>query len=1716
MEDIHSLIRKRGTVKGKLTRLSSFIDAFQSDDIGQLLARQMSMGDIYQQFDNIQFNIENLIEQETKEVKSEHEQYRIHFEQQYYETVAKYTNKIKSMAISDQDIKIHSPGKQTEKLSVKLPTINLPTFDGNYLSWQSFWDTFSTIVHNVEYIPKVTKFQYLKSSLKGAAADLIESLTVTEANYSIAWELLTERYNNKRIIVQSHINAIFNLPRIESSNSIAIRNLHSNINKHLRALKALGEATDKWDTLLIHIICNKLDKLTLRKWEESLTGTDVPKFDELTNFLNNVSNSLEGYEFKNKPNVEHPRNNKKYERNNNCFLNQTGNSSKTIKTCPLCSQQHNIFVCQTFLDQTPSQRYETVQKLKLCFNCLSKGHSVKDCKCSLCKVCNNKHNTLLHKKADKGEISGSKDIESTMANSPMTSLCSFYNRINNNKSTVLLSTCIIKIEDKFGNYFNCRAVVDSGSQLNFISKRLCDKLKLEKQKTSIFIKGINNSNSHTAYSVNTKIYSLNSEFSTTLELHVLPSVTSVVPTSDINCHKIIIPQYIQSNLADPTFFQSTPVDLLIGAQIFFLLLKPEKINSNENQHSIIFQNTVFGWIVSGKVSLHNTHSVYNSLFTTFQSESNIHKGHKLTQEEELCVDVFEKTVKRDQTGRFIVQLPFKNDPTCLEDNLQNSLKRFYNLEKRFCAQPLMHEQYINFMREYESLNHMQLIKPEDLNREPKYYIPHHPVFKESTTTQIRVVFDATCTPPNGYSLNSILMKGPVIQSDLFSIILKFRMHKYALTADIAKMYRQILIANSQTNFQRIVWRESSDQEVQHYQLLTLTYGTTPGSFIATKCLSQLAKEYQSSFPIASHIIETDFYIDDLMTGSDDYKELKSIQRDVSNILQNGCFTLRKWCSNSRDILNDISADIKDPHHIVDIGASEGIKTLGLIWKPILDTFEFKIQSPQRTHPISRRVILSDLAKIFDPLGFLTPLIIKGKIFIQQLWLNSLGWDDPLPYQLAIKWTNFYEQLSSVEEFQIPRRAKLSSNIQLHGFCDASEKAYAACVYIRSVVENDIKVHLLCAKSRVAPMKQRTLPELELNGAQLLTELMLKVIETIHANPTDCYYWTDSSIVLSWLGGNPRQWKTYVGNRVAFIQENSSIHKWRHVKSEHNPSDVASRGMDIKHFLNCTIWFNGPYWLALNESKWPPNRINYKIKQIPATKPVTYSLLNSLTDKQASCTFNLLNKYSSWSKLIKIMAYILRFIHNLKSKLNSRNLGFITLQEYLQAKSKIYLLLQIQHFSKEIKALKEGNQIDKRSKIYNLNPFLDDQGILRVGGRLRHSQLSRDQINPILLPYSHHVTKLIFKHFHNIYLHVGPQNLLVTVRQIYWPIKGKVMAKQTCKQCITCFKAEPKNKPTLMGNLPKERVNMARPFAVTGVDFAGPIFIRSGVRKATKTKAYICVFVCFVTRAIHLEVVSDLTTNAFMASLKRFMSRRGVCSKIFSDNATNFVGAAKELRKLFKDENSKQSISEMLVSKGIEWNFIPARSPHFGGLWEAGVKSVKYHLKRMTNNSNLNFEELYTVLTQIEAILHSRPLTPLSSSPDDLLPLTPSHFLTNDSLLLPPEPDFTKTPINRLRRWHMVQAIVQHFWKRWSSEFLLQLQQRAKWKSPNNNIQIRDIVLLDSSTLPPQHWVLARVTQVHPGSDGIVRVATIKTSSGKQFTRAVNKLYPLPTNQENKD
>jgi len=447
-------------------------------------------------------------------------------------------------------------------------------------------------------------------------------------------------------------------------------------------------------------------------------------------------------------------------------------------------------------------------------------------------------------------------------------------------------------------------------------------------------------------------------------------------------------------------------------------------------------------------------------------------------------------------------------------------------------------------------------------------------------------------------------------------------------------------------------------------------------------------------------------------------------------------------------------------------------------------------------------------------------------------------------------------------------------------------------------------------------------------------------------------------------------------------------------------------------------------------------------------------------------------------------------------------NYLSVQDLADSENILIRRAQEEEFGKEIKALASQKEVPHNSKLRALNPLIINK-LLVVGGRLTNSDISEDQKRPILLPADLTITQMIFKDRHHNLLHCGPQALLANIRRRYWPLRGRIIARSVVKHCVTCIRARPTFQCPLMAPLPKERVICNRPFTTTGVDFAGPLTIRSGIRGRPGKKAWVAMFICFTTKAVHIEVVEELTSSAFIATLRRFSARRGKPATIWSDNGTNFVGAQRELAIYTKN------IEAQLANEGINWRFNPPASPHFGGLWEASVKSAKHHLNRTMKQACLTLGELQTLLCQIEACLNSRPLTPLSSDPNDLEPLTPAHFLIGGPITLPAEPSLPEENVFGLRRWRLVQGILRTFWDRWRNEYLPQLQVRGKWTNVREPLRVNDIVIVREDNMAPTKWRIARVTNLHPGKDGHVRVVTVRTPNGVDMRRPVVKLCRLP-------
>ncbi|XP_058447634.1 uncharacterized protein LOC131428013 [Malaya genurostris] len=1684
-----------------------FVEDFTEDaTVTEVEIRLQKLDELWERFGDVLVDIKS--HDDFSDDGEGYEKERKEFSDHYYRAKSFLLDRVKERqehSVLEQSIRIGDTTTLGTLDHVRLPQIKLQSFSGDIDEWLSFRDLFTSLIHWKSDLPEVEKFHYLKGCLQGEPKGLIEPLQITKANYLVAWEMLLKRYNNSKLLRKRQIESLFKLPSLTKESASELHVLLENFERIVQTLDQSVQSSDYKDLLLVNLLTTRLDPVTRRGWEECSSSRETDTLKDLTDFLHRRVQVLESLPSR----ASEARSNQHAQPHSKPKLSPVKNSYNathaSVGRCVVCSANHLLYQCGAFQRMSVTEREALLRTNSLCRNCFRHGHQARECQSKFsCRTCKGRHHTMVcfkrgkdsndkanDKETNHGTVISTKDTpasSSSSSSSQMSTLDTANVSLANVaqsciSSQVLLATAVVVVEDDNGGHFPARALLDSGSESNFVTERMSQRLRVERQRVDISVCGIGQAATRVKQRIITKIKSRVSDFSRELSFLVLSKVTVNLPIATINPAGWAIPRNVE--LADPSFCVSKDVDMILGIEAFFdFFVTGRKISLGEQLPAL--NESVFGWVVCGGLSIQSPQINCNasssedldSLVARFWDCEEIGSAVNYSPEEARCEAIFAQTVKRNSDGRYTVSLPIDEIVLArIGDSRNIAYRRLLGTERRLARDANLREQYVSFMNEYCDLGHMRKIDSNIEGTVNRCYLPHHPVVKESsTTTRLRVVFDASCKTSSGVSLNEALMVGPVIQEDLRSIILCCRTKQIMMVADVEKMFRQIYVKPEERYLQCILWRSSLTEEVATYELNTVTYGTKPAPFLATRTLQQLTIDEKERFPLAAKAVVRDTYMDDVITGSDDVDEAVKLRSQLTEMMSCGGFRLRKWASNSTKVLDGIAEDdlaIREGNGI-SLDPDPAVKTLGLIWNPSTDTFRFQFTIPTleqvQTEVLSKRRILSIIATLFDPLGLIGAAITTAKLFMQILWTlrdnagHQLHWDQPVTPILAERWRKFCSQLPLLNEIRIERRVILPDaiSIEIHCFSDASEKAYGACLYIRSQdVKGRVLVRLLTSKSKVAPLKSQSIPRLELCGALLSAQLFEKVQKAIGIEAT-VRFWTDSTCVLRWISAVPTTWSTYIANRVAKIQNLTEGAEWRHIPGIHNPADLISRGISPRDILDNSVWWKGPSWLTEACEQWPKIPGNFTGDEGDNERRRT----TIATTCSSVAEFNdwYISKFSSYSNLIRRTAILLRFMKLLRTPKEDRFIGFITTAELREAELVILRRIQLEGFAEELKVLAKGMPVSGRSALRWYNPGVAKDCLIRLGGRLNHSHESEDTKHPIALPSHHRLTRMLMKHYHERLLHAGPQLLL----SVDTAIHGGIAIRQ-------------------------------------GNSVAPVLKDRSRLLRADLPET------CTQTGNIHMELVSDLTTDRFLQALRRFIARRGKCTDLYSDNGTNFVGARnriQELLSLLKGNRHCEQVTKFCLEEGIQWHFSPPSAPHFGGLWEAAVRSAKHHLLRVIGDNPVTPEDMNTLLVQIEGCLNSRPLTAASEDPRDLEPLTPAHFLVGSSLHALPEPSYQDIPINRLKQWQLMQRKLHEFWTRWRREYLSQLQGRVKRWRPPVKIEVGKLVIIKDDNQPPFRWKMGRILKLHPGDDDVVRVVTLKTTTGL-LTRPVEKVCLLP-------
>ena len=1605
---------------------------------------------------------------------------------------------------------LHNPSHIVPR--VKLPKLSIKKFNGDLTKWVTFWDAFNSSIHANPTLTSVDKFNYLVSFLESSAAEAIAGLSLTAANYTEAVSILRKRFGNSQLIVNRHMEALLAITTVSSHHDVrGLRKLYDAVESHVRCLRSLGVSADSYGGLLTSVLVNKLPSeiklvisrvMTEERWE----------LDRLMKVLEEEVNVRE------RAGANQDTSNRRkppFRSSASALVAGSSGANSAGITCTYCGKGHTSATCGTVTDV--SARKEVLRKEGRCYVCLRKNHVVRECRSTLsCKKCRGRHHVSI---CSRNSSQGRRPSQQPPPNPPAETPTSHETPTDHGQSTiatyagslnsVLLQTARLHLFNPSSETLSAtaRAILDTGSQRTYITRRIRDVLKLPAVRTeSVRISTFGSSESRDA-SCDVVQLALVTRNDGMMEMTAL-----VVPCicSSLTAQPTCFYDHLSGlDLADGASEDSDvlDIDVLIGSDLYWELVTGNIVRGESGPTAI---QTKVGWVLSGptdqqdvavNLTLASTHTLK---VDTLSAEPSLDDRLKQFWElESLGVmenetSVYDKFVQqiRFDGQRYEVSLPWKEHHPPLRNHLDLCSRRLSSLLRRLRENSQLLYEYDAIIQEQVKKGIVEVVhQPMQSVSDRTHYLPHHGVVRQDkATSKLRIVYDASARS-SGPSLNDCLYTGPKFGQSIFDILLRFRSQRVALIGDIEKAFLMVSVHEQDRDSLRFLWAVDPSAEVPELITLRFTrvvFGVSASPFLLNATITHHLKSYYDADPEFVDKFLSSIYVDDLVSGAGSDESAYEFYSKSKLRLAEAGFKLRKFATNSNRLRmlvceNELMSDdlragegsrddvggVQGPsetHEEEDqsyaktsLGSTEDEKpgihmVLGVEWNIGEDSFLLDIggvaHAMEDMEPTKRSVV-SITAKFFDPFGVLSPVTILFKMFCQHLCEAKVGWDEPLTEALLQKWDRLLVMLRDAKPLQIPR-CLYSVGIQLRaakliGFCDASAKAYAAVVYMRLEGDTEIEIKFLAAKTRVAPVGGTTIPRMELLSALLLSKLISSVREALSSEFSlgDPVCFTDSKAALFWIRGTHHEWKQFVENRVITIRGLVGPECWKHCPGRENPADIPSRGMSASALAKTPLWLDGPVWLCAesdsaeisddDESAVPVHC------QSEMKKKVAHSLIAVEGDASGPDQLFDPERCSSSHRLFRITALVIKFIRHLRHRVSSRRSSSPDHDQPSISdleRARLYWIKQSQ----------SGLQGDKRFPHWRqqLGLFLDEFGVWRCGGRMGNSCLTQSAQNPILLNKKYRLAKLVVMDAHKRVLHDGVPETLAELRSTYWLVQGRQFVRRLIHSCVTCRRYEGthfQGRPS--PPLPDFRVTPSRPFETTGVDFAGPFYVKSPDGSQT-SKEWLCLYTCCSTRAVHLDLVQDMTSSTFLKSFRRFAARRGMPARIVSDNAKTFKSATAVLKTIIQTSEAKKFLAQL----HIEWHFNLEKAPWWGGVFERMIKSAKRCLKKAIGRNSLTHDELLTLVVEVEAVLNSRPLTYLSSE-DKNEPLTPSHLSIGYRVLTLPDPpppdedpdydssDSTEGLTRRMR--HLTKAL-QKFWKRWKQEYLLELREHHPQKS----------------------------------------------------------------------
>lgn len=1617
-----------------------------------------------------------------------------------------------------------STNSENINITSKLPRMELAKFDGNVLKWHQFWDQFSSNVHN-RNISEVDKLLYLQSALEGDAKQAIEGLDTTNKNYNIAVNTLTERYGKPSAIIDAHYVALYRIKTAVTNQVKDCRHVLNEIERHLRVLSSLGE--DVNHNHLRVMIMEKFPEDLIYELRMKMTGEDE-SIDNIRKYLEYIisaretsnrikkgtvnSTNSDSITREGKPisdnftlgslhvrSEEIRENNQRrytFRRDRPKFVNNQFNKSKVPfrkrphefsdraddppnkkrYRCIFCKQDH-------FNDQCTV--YKTLQDRKAqlgnrCYNCFGIGHRADNCRSKRkCRHCNKlgSHNRALCP---------------TKMMQPVKSIQTDNLHTRTEVNTTLLQTCLVNVSNSEteSKQLQCRVLLDCGSQRTYITKSVANSLNLpitEKINLSIFTFGAKTPHQIESPVVNFRM-TTRTGVTRLIHANVVPLITHSIRTPVFNdlakvWNNIQLKDLI---MADDGSY-GNQIDILIGNDYYHSFTSHEKISVTQD---LFLVNSDFGWVWSGKFSEIVDNSDQLTVLTYFQSDGVIKNKlyepdlplklddvKRLWDLESIGITDSPKAIREDEAirqfnetvlykdYRYHVQWPWTELKPNLPNNLGLAWGRLNSLVKRLDNSEI--KAYDQVIREQLQNGIIEIVPhPTTSQTHPVHYLPHHGVRSRDKPKKLRIVYDASAKTGDNQSLNECLYRGPLMLEDLTGLLIKFREHPIGIVADVEKAFLQLGLQDFDRDVTRFLWLKDINCKAQPDNVLHLRFCRVPFGVISSPFLLNATIRVhllKSNSGLMKQIAE-DIYVDNIVTGTQTISGALSLYKEAKQSFDKLSMNLREWNSNSKELVSSIPDEFRADDR-------KQMKVLGLVWDIHNDQLylNFNLNCQDLNAVQSKRDVLKSIASIYDPCGLAIPVLLPAKLFFQKLWKETIKWDTKLSGNLLTEWQQIVFRFGYLKVIHIDRYYAQNLNVEfanqieyeLHCFTDSSLDAYAAVIYLRSSLHTNNTVSFVIGKCRLVPLRDQNnlqIPRLELLGVLIGCRLLNYVMKFLRLKIKAQFLWTDSQIVLSWLKSD-KLLPPFVSRRIREIKQSKSL-QFRYVPTKLNPSDIGTR---VERIDSYNRWLTGPDFLTKYTEQWPTFPYNSDIAQTQisvAREGLTNMMSTERTER---------------SDVAEAM-----IVDNPPTFDNDET-------------NKI-LEIQTEYFPKECDGI--TTDLSRSLQLYK-----NQDGVLRCKGRFKHTDLTLDQKEPILLPKNSEFTHNIISKLHETNYHVGVSHTLALLRQKYWVPHGRSTVQKVIRRCKQCVKygGGPFRLPA-MPDLPAERVKLSLPFAFTGLDYFGPLL----VEEATREKRWVCLFTCLTIRAVHMEIVKDLSAEECLLAIRRFIAVRGLPQLIVSDNATQFKLTADVL------------VSDYCMQNNLRWKFIPELAPWFGGFYERLIGLVKHSMKRTVDKHLLNHNQLCTVIKEIEAVINTRPLTTVGAELEYVL--TPSDFLrvggpvttqTSDRDLLE---SATVTKTNLIEGWKRGQIILSEFTKMFTNQYLTSLRERSdKHRQPritvNRPPRVSELVQLKSDG-NRAHWRVGTIKELIKGSDGQIRVARVKLSSGETLTRSICHLFPL--------